>query len=161
MLIFYKYRGKKDVISVNVKTVVTFDEGREGASEEMQHSVYSSGCIAFIYFNLLSSSLVHWTLEHGQDITIISSETFISYIREMETRGKEAVTTPTLEAGFKSPLGLTLLWWQCGPLSFPMADVAISLSLPQSPSPTVLPHSILQIPCYLEELILLSLSSPI
>ena len=43
MLIFYKYRGKKDVISVNVKTVVTFDEGREGASEEMQYSVYSSG----------------------------------------------------------------------------------------------------------------------
>lgn len=44
MLILYKYKERTDVISLQVRTVVTFDEGWEGASEEMQCSVSSSAC---------------------------------------------------------------------------------------------------------------------
>lgn len=52
-LIWYKYKGKQRVISMQVGVAISFDGGRNGASEEMQY-FYFFIRLYDIYLNLLN-----------------------------------------------------------------------------------------------------------
>ena len=101
--------------------------------------------------------LVHWTPEHGHDFTVPSSKPFTSNIRENGNQKERSWHNVNIKICLSFP-------WRAR--SFLTATWALELSYGSCchiviPTMVIITSRIiLQIPCYLGELILPSLSSP-